>query len=206
VLATLEGPGSELSVATARRTERAAAAVVRAGEHLPSDCQALARLLLRAEGVASSEIEGLQAPPKKLRQWSWDGRKGRQPPGSRTTSPSWRRHWPRPRTAPLSIETLPGWHERLMRHDSRLPADWVGGFRSALGWVGGPTPLAAAYGPPPPERVATLMDDLVRYANREDIDPITQAAVAHAQFETIHPYADGNGRIGRVLVGWLLAR
>jgi Fic family protein len=50
------------------------------------------------------------------------------------------------------------------------------------------------------------MDDLVRYANREDIDPITQAAVAHAQFETIHPYADGNGRIGRVLVGWLLAR
>ncbi len=110
------------------------------------------------------------------------------------------------RTAPLSIETLHGWHERLMRHDSRLPADWVGGFRSALGWVGGPTPLAAAYVPPPPERVAALMDDLVRYANREDVDPITQAAVAHAQFETIHPYADGNGRIGRVLVGWLLAR
>lgn len=93
-----------------------------------------------------------------------------------------------------------------MRHDNRLPAEWVGGFRSALGWVGGPTPLAAAYVPPPPERVAALMDDLVRYANREDVDPITQAAVAHAQFETIHPYADGNGRIGRVLVGWLLAR
>jgi Fic family protein len=49
------------------------------------------------------------------------------------------------------------------------------------------------------------MDDLVRYANREDVDPITQAAVAHAQFETIPPYADGNGRIGRVLVGWMLA-
>ena len=50
------------------------------------------------------------------------------------------------------------------------------------------------------------MEDLIGFANGTDLDPITQAAVAHAQFETIHPYGDGNGRIGRVLVGWILAR
>ncbi len=50
------------------------------------------------------------------------------------------------------------------------------------------------------------MDDLIAYANRDDVDPVVQAAVLHAQFETIHPYGDGNGRIGRVLVLWVLAR
>ena len=64
--ATREGPGSELSVTTAGRTERAAAAVVRAGEHLPSDWEPVRRLLLRAEGVAFSTIEGLQAPLEEV--------------------------------------------------------------------------------------------------------------------------------------------
>jgi Fic family protein len=50
------------------------------------------------------------------------------------------------------------------------------------------------------------MADLEEFINREDVDPVTQAAVAHAQFETIHPYGDGNGRVGRVLVSWILAR
>ena len=59
---------------------------------------------------------------------------------------------------------------------------------------------------PPPAHIGALIDDLLRYANRDDVDPITQAAVVHAQFETIHPYGDGNGRIGRILVGWLLVR
>jgi Fic family protein len=49
------------------------------------------------------------------------------------------------------------------------------------------------------------MDDLVAFANAEWVVPVTQAAVAHAQFEIIHPYGDGNGRIGRILIGWVLA-
>ena len=51
-----------------------------------------------------------------------------------------------------------------------------------------------------------LLEDLVAFVNRTDIDPVTQSAVAHAQFEIIHPYADGNGRVGRILAGWILAR
>jgi Fic family protein len=58
----------------------------------------------------------------------------------------------------------------------------------------------------PPDEVPVLVDDLVAYANRDDVDPVSQAAIAHAQFEIIHPFADGNGRVGRVLVAWVLVR
>jgi Fic family protein len=66
--------------------------------------------------------------------------------------------------------------------------------------------LDAALVTPPPDVVPALVRDLVAYANRTDVDPVTQAAVAHAQFEVIHPFADGNGRVGRVLVSWVLTR
>ncbi|MDZ7732438.1 MAG: Fic family protein [Acidimicrobiia bacterium] len=82
----------------------------------------------------------------------------------------------------------------------------VGRYRDAQGWIGGSSPLDAGLVPPPPAHLPYLMDDLVAFANADEPDPVTQAAVLHAQFETIHPYGDGNGRLGRVLVGWLLAR
>ena len=59
---------------------------------------------------------------------------------------------------------------------------------------------------PPPDELGPLLDDLVLYANRGDVDPVAQAGIAHAEFETIHPFADGNGRVGRVLVAWVLTR
>ena len=99
----------------------------------------------------------------------------------------------------LVVEDLHRWHRRLMVH-SRLPHESRGAFRTAQGWIGGSSPLNAVYVPPPPESIGNLMDDLVLFASRSDIDPVTQAAVLHAQFETIHPYGDGNGRIGRVLI------
>jgi Fic family protein len=82
------------------------------------------------------------------------------------------------------------------------------GGRARIGGIGGSTPLdaafVAAFVPPPPERVPALMADLVAFANTSALDPVTQAAVLHAQFEAIHPFGDGNGRIGRVLIGWVL--
>jgi Fic family protein len=92
-----------------------------------------------------------------------------------------------------------------MESGGSLPGHLVGAFRTEQSWVGGTSPRDAAYVPPPPELVGELMDDLVAFANRDELDPVTQAAVLHAQFESVHPYGDGNGRIGRVLIGWVLS-
>jgi Fic family protein len=97
------------------------------------------------------------------------------------------------------------WHRRLMRHSGLAP-ELVGAFRDRQGWIGGTSPQRAAYVPPPASEVAPLVDDLLRYVNRPAADAVAQAAIVHAQFETIHPYGDGNGRVGRLLVLWILAR
>jgi Fic family protein len=109
--------------------------------------------------------------------------------------------------APLRLDDLHRWHRRLMRHaDADVATHLIGALRDQQSWIGGRGPQDAAYVPPPPEAVPPLVDDLIGFVNDRDTDPVTQAAVAHAQFETIHPYGDGNGRIGRLLVLWVLAR
>ncbi len=91
---------------------------------------------------------------------------------------------------------------------SGLPAPMVGAVRAEQGWIGGTSPLDAVAVTPPPDRVPALMDDLVAFldAPPPEIDPLTAASVGHAQFELIHPFADGNGRLGRVLLLWTLTR
>jgi Fic family protein len=78
--------------------------------------------------------------------------------------------------------------------------------RTEQGWIGGTSPLDAHLVTPPPDEVPALLDDLVASVNRDDVDVVSQAATAHAQFEIIHPFADGNGRVGRVLIAWILVR
>jgi Fic family protein len=199
----LAGQDFEVGIRTARRTEQAVAAV-RASGGASARFEPLAFLLLRAEGVASSYIEGLRTPladvaaaevgdtSNATATWVADnltavryalGEAGRN----------------------LTIEDVHEWHRRLMGPTSRLTEEMVGAFRTAQSWIGGTSPISASFVPPPPERVQELMVDLVGFVNAEWVDPVTQAAVAHAQFETIHPYGDGNGRIGRILIGWILA-
>jgi Fic family protein len=81
-------------------------------------------------------------------------------------------------------------------------------LRTEQNWIGGTriNPARADFVPPPHEYVPALMDDLCVYANREDVSAVVQAAIAHAQFETIHPFADGNGRVGRALIHVVLRR
>jgi Fic family protein len=86
------------------------------------------------------------------------------------------------------------------------PERYVGTIRDEQGWIRGTSPFSAHLVTPPVNEILRLIVDLLAFANRTDLDPIVQAAVTHAQFEIIHPFADGNGRIGRVLIAWILTR
>jgi len=91
-----------------------------------------------------------------------------------------------------------------MTHWSRQPQV----SRTVQNWIGGSdfSPRGALCIPPPPETVPGYMDDLVTFADRSDMPALLQAAIAHAQFESIHPFTDGNGRIGRALINTILRR
>jgi Fic family protein len=80
--------------------------------------------------------------------------------------------------------------------------DIAGKVREKQNWVGGnwQSPIGAEFVPPPHEEAGPLLADLAEFINRTDLPPTLQAALTHAQFETIHPFADGNGRIGRCLI------
>lgn len=87
-----------------------------------------------------------------------------------------------------------------------VASDHAGRYRRQLVWVGGSSvsPRQAEFVTPEWELVEPLMEDLVDFMSRDDLPPLVQAAIAHAQFETIHPFVDGNGRVGRALVHTLL--
>ncbi|MBM3471135.1 MAG: Fic family protein [Armatimonadetes bacterium] len=84
----------------------------------------------------------------------------------------------------------------------------AGRFRHKQNWIGGNdyNPCGAEFVPPPPEEVVRLINDLCSFCSIDDLPPLVQAAIAHAQFETIHPFEDGNGRTGRALVQVILRR
>jgi Fic family protein len=197
-----------LDVPTAGRAAAAAKEVEHAAEALDPDFEPLARLLLRAEGVASSYIEGVTAPVIDI--VLAEEQIGRQDAGTAAWVASnlaavTEAVASAESTTSLSIETLCEWH-RILMSGSPTPERYVGVIRSEQGWIGGTSPLDAHFVTPPAAELAALLDDLVAYANRVDTDPVAQAAISHAQFEVIHPFADGNGRVGRMLIAWVLTR
>lgn len=97
-------------------------------------------------------------------------------------------------------------HHDLLRDDPLDGRD-AGRWRTVQNWIGGGrTPRRATYVPPPPELVPAAMDDLLAFTARDDLHPVAQAAIAHAQFASIPPFTDGNGRIGRALIGAVFRR
>lgn len=108
---------------------------------------------------------------------------------------------------PASAPALNSAHHRLMRHDL-LDAKHAGAWRTMQNWIGGSdhSPRGAVHVPPPAEDVADYMADLEAFVARSDLPALAQAALAHAQFESIHPYTDGNGRIGRALINAILRK
>jgi Fic family protein len=196
-----------LSVHAANRCGAAEASVATGAAALPEDYAPLARLLLRAEGIASSYVEGVSAPVVDVVLAEHD-------PSGRHSPAAWVAANLQATTdavthasqaAPLTVSDLCAWHTALMA-GSPTPAEHVGHIRTEQGWIGGTSPLDAYLVTAPVAELDTLLADLLDFTNRTDVDPVAQAAVAHAQFEVIHPFADGNGRIGRVLVLWMLTR
>jgi Fic family protein len=174
------------------------------------DLESLARILLRAESVASSRIEGLEIGTRRLLRAEAAQRLGDDPSdvtavevlanidamaytlsaidaGERITTP-------------LLLEI----HRRLLA-GTRLDSH-AGRFREEQNWIGGSAynPCSASFVPPPHDEVPRLIEDLVSFANDDYLPAVVQAAIAHAQFETIHPFVDGNGRTGRALTHAIL--
>jgi Fic family protein len=176
------------------------------------DTEALARILLRAECVASSRIEGLEVGARRLLRAEAALELGEQPTDVTATevlgnieAMASAIQTVAPGTL-VTLDLLLGFHRRLMK-DTRLEAQ-AGRIRTEQNWIGGSdyNPCSAAFIPPPPEYVHDLLNDLCSFCNDDALPAVAQAAIAHAQFETIHPFADGNGRTGRALIHFVLRR
>jgi len=106
---------------------------------------------------------------------------------------------------PLSNRLIREIHATLLS-GGRGAAKQPGEFRRTQNWLGGTRPGNAVFVPPPPERIPELMSDLERFIHSEtpELPPLIKAGLIHVQFETIHPFLDGNGRLGRLLITLLL--
>ena len=183
-----------------------------AGATALADTEALARLLLRAESVASSKIEGLEVGGRRLLRAEAAQALGDEA-GDVTAlevlgniqAMAWALNTVG-RGSDITLDSLLEVHRRLL---AGTPLTAMGGqVREEQNWIGGSSynPCSASFVPPPPEHVRRLLEDLCAFCNTDSLPAVTQAALAHAQVETIHPFVDGNGRVGRVLIHLVLRR
>jgi Fic family protein len=211
-LAFVPDPISELDVslptAVAGELEDAALAIAHLNDSAVESplLEGVARQLLRSESLASSRIEGLEVGHRRIALADFDDRsadvkaanivgniRAMQQAIEIAAGPD-----------PIDADALLKIHRTLLRFGTDEPI--AGRWRDSQGWIGGIYPESAVYVPPPPGEVPGLVDDLCQFLQRDDMPALFQAAVAHAQFETIHPFIDGNGRVGRCLIHAVLRR
>lgn len=197
------GPEVDAEVAAAERAVRA----LDRGVH--RDLGLVSRFLLRSEAIASSYIEGIAPSPRNvaLAELALD----EDVRGLSETAQQVARNMTIVRDASdtmaendtVAVDDLVALQASLIPDPPELR-----GVRTTQNWIGGSRfhPLDAAHVPPPPEEVPDLLQDLVQYMSGAAHSPIIQAALTHAQFETIHPFPDGNGRVGRALIHTVLTR
>lgn len=182
--------------------DEASVEIARFDEQMGAEIAPFAYLLLRSESAASSQIEKLTASARAIAEAELSGMKS----GSNAAQVLANT---RAMTAAidlsdeLSAHAILAMHDALMRpHEPKIAGRW----REEQVWIGGSSlgPHRAVFVPPQCSRIPTAIDDLVAFMQRDDLPALVQAAIAHAQFETIHPFVDGNGRTGRALVHALL--
>jgi Fic family protein len=172
----------------------------------------LARLLLRTEAIASSKVEGMQVGIPDLVRAEAKAETGRKASATalevlaNVDAMQLAMDAAADADASFSVDRIRAIHERLMANAPN--SQFAGQVRSDQNWIGGNdyNPCGAEFVPPPPEHVGPLLDDLGSVIGDDTLPPIVQAALVHAQFETIHPFADGNGRTGRALIHVVLRR
>lgn len=164
---------------------------------------------VRKEAVLPSRIEGTQSSLSQLLLFENDEAPGVPIQGGQEVSnyvAALNHGRARSRGGfPLSLRLIREIHE-MLRSKGRGSTKEPGAFRRSQNWIGGTRPGNAAFVPPPPELVMECMGDLENflYAERADLPPLIKAGLVHVQFETIHPFLDGNGRLGRLLITFLL--
>ncbi|MCG7296683.1 Fic family protein [Corynebacterium afermentans] len=153
-------------------------------------------LLLRSESAASSRIEQLTSSARKVLEAEVTGR-GRG--NAALIAANTRQMEAAVERARASVDGIVEMHEILLADSA---PEIAGVLRLSQVWIGGSdySPADAMFVPPHQRHLAQLMADLGRFMARDDLPALAQAAITHAQFETIHPFADGNGRTGRALV------
>lgn len=164
---------------------------------------------VRREAVMTSQIEGTQATLRDVLTFDATGSSERPADVEEVCNyvealRFARREMSRPKGLPLSTRLLCEAHRRLMkgvRGEQKLPGE----IRRSQNWIGGTRPGTARFVPPPPDEVPELMARLERWLHSSDsLPPLVRIGLAHVQFESIHPFLDGNGRIGRLLVALLV--
>lgn len=182
-------------------TEEAASELARFDAEVGQIAAPFASILLRTESASSSEIENLTSGARQiaLAELGEHASKNAQLIVGNV----------RAMQAALSLSESIDGHAILEMHRALLEQsnpDIVGHWRDQQVWIGGGSlgPHTAQFVPPHQDRVPALMDDLSAFANRVDLPVLVHTAIAHAQFETIHPFPDGNGRVGRALIQSML--
>jgi Fic family protein len=164
---------------------------------------------VRKEAVISSQIEGTQATLMDV--LTYEATHKTERPADVGDVCNYvealsfaRAEMAKPKGLPLCTRLLCAAHKRLMR-GSRGADKLPGAIRSSQNWIGGSRPGNARFVPPPAEVIPEILSNLERWVHGSDpLPPLVRAGLAHVQFETIHPFLDGNGRIGRLLIALLI--
>ncbi len=181
-----------------------------AGDMVPS-IEWLVYALVRKEAVLSSQIEGTQATLVDLLTFETTGADKAREDSDVVEVCNYlealsfaRAEIRRVKGLPISVRLLNQIHRRLMAGPAGVGKQ-PGRVRRSQNWIGGTRPGNATFVPPPPHALADALSAFERYLHAEErADPLVRSALLHAQFETIHPYLDGNGRVGRLLITLLL--
>jgi Fic family protein len=168
-------------------------------------------MYVRKEAVLSSSIEGTQSTLSDLLRYETDAAPGTPLDDVREVSryvAALQHGIGRIRSGglPLSLRLLREIHRVLMQDGERGASKAPGEFRRTQNWIGGTRPGNARFVPPPTREMHSALDNLERFLHDEygPTPPVIKAGLAHAQFETIHPFLDGNGRVGRLLISLML--